>query len=322
MNMPEFTLGCFVLALACATPLSAHASDFDVTTPQSNIAIAPGGYADVPLTFTNTTASDSPELILRIPALPSAGYTYVQRSQSPECGPMENSPELAGWSQFRLMPLPTGGQRTCVIRVMRDASAIDNHDTNWFLSQGNGSVHLRIGSFVNVALSAQRVSATVDAAGVAHSVFRLSAHNAGPIGIGKPAVSLGPVCTGATVEVDTNLTGGCEAAEIPCGFVGGPGPAANLPPVASGATQSCLVRLSAQRSLDGEVHALLIDSLTNAATGGWVMDSDGNDNRVDLTVNGSNASMTVAAPTASPWALALMAMLLLAATTIVPYTRR
>lgn len=298
--------------IALTLAFAAHAGDIVVTSPQANIAMAPGAYADVPLVFTNTGSTASAELRFVITGQYRA-YAYEQRSQ-PECGALQASTKYSGWRDFVIAPIAAGAQRTCVVRITRGAGEIDNGYVDWFLDETDSWVYFNMGTFVDIAFTAIPISTDVDSDGITHSVFRLKARNDGHVDAANVVVGLGPTCVASPVEVDTNLPGGCADDSIGCGFTGGPAPAAKLPVIPAGGTQSCLVRLSAARDAHASVQTWLApDSLSDASTGGMIGDLDDSNNRplINLDVSPEGIS-AVGAPTLSLWMLTLLALVVLA----------
>lgn len=155
-----------------------------ITSPASSavdVPIAPGAYADVPITIRNTSATASPPLTLLLNAAYAEAYTYEQRS-APACGAIEHDPARASWILSSIIaPIPAGEERSCIVRVSRLDSSQASASATWTLlpAQAGGYEHtldFRFGTFSDVDVDAALVSRTVDAEGV-HTRVRLSAHN-------------------------------------------------------------------------------------------------------------------------------------------------
>jgi len=308
--------------LFALAPLVALAGDISLDTPGRDITVAPGGYVDVPLVFVNNGSAISEELRLVITSFQD-GYDVEQRSQ-PDCGDVQPSSFYDPWREFTVAPIPAGAQRTCVVRITRSATAIDNAFADWFIDGTDVWIYFNFGIFADIGIAGAPVSSSVGADGIVQTVFRLSASNGGEVDAQDVIIGLGPTCYATNVTVDLDFPGACEPSAIGCGFTGGDAPAARMPLIAAGETQSCLVRMSAPREDHASVQVYLSGAFHDAATGGWIGDTnDSNDTTtfdIDAIVGGQ--APPNAAPTLSLWMLGVLALLLIAAGRAAGRTRR
>jgi hypothetical protein len=263
------------MALAAAT--AAAAQTYEASIPETMIAVEPGASVDIPVTIVNHDGSPSPELRLVMPE-PIGDYTFEQRSL-PDCGPIVPSTMYAGWTESSVAPIPAGGSRTCTIRATRNAGEIDNGFIDWFVQESQSWIYFKLGTFVDIAIAATKIDAYRTPDGTTHAIYRIEGFNTSAIDTENVLIALGPACTPNGIAVDTDA-GGCSSAHIGCGFGGSDAPAATLPPMAAGASASCVVRFDAQRGADlSGAAAALVPYIQNATTGG-LMDDDNPDDDV------------------------------------------
>ncbi|MEO7432629.1 MAG: hypothetical protein ABIR62_11520, partial [Dokdonella sp.] len=296
MNQSRFVLQC-IGALAATGSVMPVMGAVTVTTPSTSIAVEPGSVADIPFLFSNDGNEASNEfnyvLDYQVP-----GYSFEQRSP-PECGPLIVIQPTLGRATFSVAPIAAHSQRTCVVRVTRDVATVDNGFADWLVAGDFDSrLSLAIGTFVDLSITATPVSSSV-ANGIQQEVFRVDARNLSVIDVGNVVLALGSVCVPSAVTVDTDFAGGCERADLSCGFGGGASaPAVKLSSITAGQTQSCLVRISAPVDAHASVQSSLApELLTNAATGGRIGDRDDSNNSPLLQlVAQPTASAAVSAP--------------------------
>lgn len=278
VNKSRVVLQCigWLAATVGVTPVMAAVT---ATTPSTNIAVEPGSVADIPFVFSNDgdEASNEFDYVLDFGVY---GYSFEQRSP-PECGPLLVIQPTLGRASFSVAPIAAHSQRTCVVRVTRDVATLDNGFADWLVAGNFDSrLSLVIGTFVDVSITATPVSSSVDINGILQEVFRVEARNLSVIDVDNVVLALGSVCVPSTVTVDTDFAGGCERADLYCGFGGGASaPAMKLPSINAGQTQSCLMRVSAPVDAHASVQSSLApELLSNAATGGLIGDLDDSNN--------------------------------------------
>jgi hypothetical protein len=263
------------LALAAAT--AATAQTYEASIPDTAIAVEPGESVDIPVAIVNHDGSASPELHLVMPP-PVGNYTFEQLSL-PDCGPIVPSTTYSGWTESTIAPIPAGGTRTCTIRATRDAGEIDNGFIHWAVGESGSWISSRIGTFVDVAVSAMKIDAHRSPDGTTYATYRIEGQNTSTIDIENVTIQLGSVCVPSGISVETDF-GGCSAGRLSCAFGGSDAPAAILPPIAAGSSASCLVRFAAQPGADlSGTAAALAPYIENAATGG-LMDDDNSANDI------------------------------------------
>jgi len=295
-------LGLWVLAFG-----SCCAGAITLDAPPSNVAIEAGATTELALVFRNDehVASDNYEFVVTAPV---EGYS-MEMAAAPGCGPFHPYPPIATWNASTIGALGPGESRTCTLRIARAPAAIDNGFFNGMLAGTSTWISVTVGTFVDVALSARQEAANLDPDGTLHAIVRLQARNASALAVDGVVMGLGPVCTGSPITVDTDLPGGCASDQVDCGFTGGPAPAARFPVVAAGGTQSCLARFTVPAGVDPTIQAFLAGSLLDAATGGWIADSNAANDQPVIALSAQGAAIAQAAPALSPFTVLLLALL-------------
>jgi hypothetical protein len=278
----------FAMILA-AWSASAQMPDVAVTTPDATIAVEPGQQVDVPLVFTNNADAESPEVDFVITRFPES-YVLEQRSM-PECGAIVASPELAGWRQFPVAPIPARSARTCVVRVHRAADQFDNAFADWFIDETNSWVYFGLGTFVDIGIAAERVAVDDDPDGTIRTTYRMEATNPSAIDVDHVFVQFGPVCPPSTIAVDVDPDDGCALDEIGCAF-GGSSAAAVRFSIPAGQDRTCVVHLTAPPGSDTHIDVTRLGAMINSSTGGSIDDDNGdNDHLVlDLAAGATNVN--------------------------------
>lgn len=302
-----FSRECIRLGLSALILGSGSAGAITIAPPPQNVAVAVNASVDVPLAIHNEQgiASGDAEFVF---TAPYDGYS-MEMLPSPGCSAFHPYAEIPSWSAFTIGALGPGETRTCTMRIRRAAGAIDNGYFNGMLAGTSIWINFNVGTFVDIALSAQQVSASLDAEGSLRAVVRVQARNSSGIDVDGVAMGLGPICIGSPIAVDTDLPGGCTADQVACEFTGGPAPAARFPVIVAGGSQSCLVRFTAPAGADRTINAYLSGNVLDAATGGSVGDSDDTDNHPVITLSAQAAGSAQAAPALSPPILVLLGVL-------------
>ena len=286
MTRTVFIPACAAALLAAAN--AASAQNFTAGTPDSTIAVEPGQSVDIPVVIANNDDVESPTLHL-VFTDPVGNYTFEQRS-APECGPIGPSSFYTNdWTVSAIEPIPAHGTRTCTIRATRDPNEINNGFMDWFIQEnGDSFFSFQIGTFVDIAVSAMKVSAYRSADGMTHATYRIEAHNASAIDTENVTIQLGPACVGPQVFVDTD-GGGCMPGHLECGFGGADAASAMLPSVPAGESASCLVAFTALPGADltENVAALAGGAIQNATTGGIMADDNPDNDIVPLDLRPS-----------------------------------
>jgi hypothetical protein len=246
-----------------------HAADFELAASPVDVSVAPGAYADVQITVSNNTDTASPDLTLD--SVASLYYGYALQD-SPGCGPLtsEMMPPDGIHFALSLSSIPAHDQRTCTLRVLRDSSESDSTHQLWSLWEPSyAAVTLRLGTFVDVALTSEQVAQEVSAAGV-HTITKLRVHNAGTIAVDPFAYV--DACI-PRVEFDADLAGACPVEPPYCGVSVFSPAIAVLPRVEAGASGECLIGTTIS-PWESTVLFAGVAALYDAATGGMVMDPD------------------------------------------------
>lgn len=280
-----------------------------VTTPASRVPVEPGKSATISFVFGNEAPAPSGNLEFAITSLHGVQDYSVEPLPANGCSGFHDD-IVPGWRAFTVDSIAPGATRTCQLRITRGAQEIDNAFFNSVLRGTDQWISFDMGTFADIRLSAEPVSSNVDGEGVLREVFRFEARNTGAIDVEGVVVGLGPVCVGGAIGVDTNLPGGCAADRIECGFTGGPAPAARLPLLRSGTTESCLVRFTAAPGVERVVEPYVFsDPLRNAATGGSVgyRGDTALPHRLELVTPAAPRAMAV--PATSAIACALLGLL-------------
>ena len=269
MNIQRCQAWLFAIGSICALP--AYASDYTMSVPQLDVPIAPGAYADVPLTITNTTTSTSNGYDIRLAApYPGPSYSYEIRSAA-DCGPLmpENVfPPVA--MHTRIAPIAAGASTTCVIRVTRDAGEIDSGLVYWqatpITGAGFESLVLRFGTFADTDLAASVLSRTVSSDGI-HEVLRVAVHNRSPMAV-TPTVSIDPWFTARALR---RVVAGSCALEIPnLGPFVGPGEFLTFTSIEPDATAQCDIEAMLALTEGVTSTSIRITTVSASATGGNV----------------------------------------------------
>jgi hypothetical protein len=273
-------LAALVCIGAAAHANRADAQDFTISIPQTNVEVPLGGHADVPVTIRNNKNTTSPPIVLYLTNWPAPTFTYEQLS-TPECGEFVTSKIHVSST---LTPLPPTSERTCMVRVSRDATVLDNLATFFGLEIPGQGLHSRgvyFGTFDDIGLTSEVVTREVDGSQFGRNVFRLTAQNNGPISV-QPLVSLNENCS----RPDVDIVGGCEIIPARCDIVGGTAAVAKIPVVAPAQSVSCLVGYSGQwnGSVLTRIVETSIDHVIDAQTGGLAMDPDPSNDHVMLEV--------------------------------------
>lgn len=314
-------VGTVLLAWCCLFGSAAHADPFlQLSTSQTFVAVAAGTAIEVALHLNNSgdSASVAGTVLFDAPA----GYAFEQRS-APTCGVLEAAPNDNG-VQFAVPPVAAGATLTCTIRITRAADTIDSVVLG--IAAVSGSFHLIseifVGTFVDIALSSERISYAVDTAGVAHGVFRLTAKNVGSVAV----EAFDAATCSYEASIDSAIAGGCAATTSLCarGFIPFAAQGARLPALAPGEETSCLLQLSAPATTPAAPTLTLDEEpewnvfLIDASTGGHVFDANPANNATILPlVPAGGGAPGVAVPALSRgWQILLTGLLALATTVL------
>lgn len=223
---------CAVLGIAIAS--AAHADgELEIVVEPADVPIAVGAFAEVAVTVTNHTTETMSGLVLRV----GPSYRYEQLSE-PDCGPLV--PEIMNPDRLRsaLAAIDAGGQRSCVIRVHRDAGMVESAVESWSVFPGGSSTGpsdakmLRLGTFANFDLSATLLSRSVSSAGI-HSIVRVALRNDSTLELASET-GLEPCQNAGGQRV---VAGACTVNEFACAW--GIDDFLHWPSLAPGATAQC-----------------------------------------------------------------------------------
>jgi len=305
MAIPRFAFA--VLLATCGA--SAHAGgDLHFTTPHSAITVARGSVIAVPIHIENAAAEASDATSVNVARL-HEGWSFAMGG-APGCGQLHDTAD-AGVLAFDIPSLPPAGALDCSLTLSRSTAAIDDLRLQVWSEIGfRVTIDAIAGTFADIALDSDLVSLSVDANGVAHGLFRLTARNIGNVAIGAFDAM---TCT-YDRTFDNAIEGGCATTTSQCarGMVPYAAQGARLPAIAPGEQTSCLLQVHGAHAIadtlridqDPEWDVWLID----AATGGRVYDANAADNSTAITaaVGGGGSGTPSPAPTLSPLALALL----------------
>jgi len=295
-----------VLASGMAT---AHAAgDVEISTPTLAAPVAPGASVAIPIHFHNIDAqpSDVGEVYFFIYDHGSTPWP-VAVSGPPGCGPISSN----GYS-FPMVSLPAGGTLDCVLTVTRPAGSIDDAAMDVWTSVdfNNSLLRIGLGRLADIALSNELVSYSTDPDGTTHGVFRVTARNVGSTPVGE----FDAMTCSHDPTFDNAIEGGCAPTISQCarGFIPFPAQGAHLPALAPGEETSCLISVRSATQVP-QFGVLSLDQepdwnvwLIDTTTGGDVYDPYEANNQTALMAPGPAGSVVVAAPTLSPFALALL----------------
>lgn len=266
-----------------------------LSTPSEYIAVAPGESTEMSLTITHSGADTAEGFSLDAYPL---FYTYEQAASS-DC---QLSKPYADSSTLRLqVPALTGEtQAVCTISVTRPENAINNDIFSWWPSnQDYGLVNMVLGSFVDIGIQVDTLSRTVTREGLTQSIVQLTAEH-------REGVSVAPfsleTCAGEALPftLDTDLDGGCPSAgSNTCQFMMW-GTSIAMPAIASGDTQSCLVRLTAVEAGQSTTSLLFNSGDFHSTAGGWIADTELENNAVSLVLESSPVAGPITLPTPEP----------------------
>lgn len=221
-----------VFGIAIAT--AAHADDeLGIAVESTDVPIAVGAFADVPVTVTNHTTETMSGLVLRL----DPSYRYEQLSE-PDCGPLV--PEIMSPDHLRsaLAPIAPFAELRCVIRVHRDAGMAESPLASWSVFRGDAfsgpsdSTSLRLGTFADLDLSATLLSRSVSSAGI-HSIVRVGLHNDSTLELASE-IGMAPCLHAGEQRV---IAGACTVDEHAC--IWGIDNFLRWPSLAPGATAQC-----------------------------------------------------------------------------------
>lgn len=307
---------------------SVHADTIQYDFPLSVAAttlLQPGASTELSVQMGNTTSQVSPDLSLGLSSWDRNDFT-VRLDPQPGCGQLMTEVLPDGFASGRISvpPIAAGQTRTCVLHITRSPTARTN--LRWFLSLLRSTPSespwayaiVSVGSFIDAELVADVSAHSVDAGGIAQTVYRLGVRNPGPISLAAPLyVSVGDICTPEPVQIDANVEGGCILESSPCAFTGSPGKVARLPAAAPGQTSSCLVRLTHPHAANASVNAVLAGNYIDASSQNKVEDSNDTNNSKQLPVNvAGGGGAPTGLPLLSDWSLLLLAVSLCLAATV------
>lgn len=265
---------------------SARADDVVLTASPLDVPVAPGSSAPIVFTVTNNSDTDFPPLFLKN-YLP-ASYSYALVG-SVGCGPLTQDSQYVGvvLSTVAVAPVSALTQRTCTVNVIRSLDGIDSEQPLWQLSTAPdlaghpyAFVQLRVGTFVDTSLQADKVAVDIGDSGV-HSVFKLTLHNSGPKAV-APKVSI--LWCGADFSVDAHLPGACPVEPGSCGEQHNFDPAlVHFPTLAANATSECLVGITSATA-DHQPPLAFVGPLADPSSGGLVFESNRVNSEASLAV--------------------------------------
>ena len=187
---------------------------------------------------------------------PYDGYP-LQVAGEPACGQLlpGGPPPFGSGYHLEIGPLAPGQTVHCVIRVTRNADAVNSTAFAWEVYGSNGDpfshdwTQFEVGTLTDVAISIEPVSLHLEQ-GVARGLVRLRARNNGPSDVASFNVG---ACTDVVYPpfyIDNAIPNGCAAGSILCfdsGF------AFALPTLPAGQSESCDLALTGMGAYNGPV---------------------------------------------------------------------
>lgn len=261
---------------------SACADDFTVSVPQADVVIAAGGFADVPITITNTTDATSAEFDIRLPPPVAVALVtplvYHYEIRSPDiCGPLMPEGNGTAVVHARVPPIAAGASATCVVRVTRDSAEVNSGSVIIDVSRvgldGLADIELRVGTFADIDFDLVQLSRSVSGAGI-HTVLRATAHNRSPMALAQVVVTIDPWFSGRAVQ--QVVAGSCELLFGDGGLSNGPGDFLAFAAIPADATAQCDIDSVQALSDDYYLDARLqVARVMDGTTGGAVHPSMG-----------------------------------------------
>lgn len=269
----SFLALCVVFGIAIATV--AHAEgELEIVVEPADVPIGVGAFAEVAVTVTNHTTETMSGLVLRV----GPSYRYEQLSE-PDCGPLVAEIMTPDHLRSALAPIDAGGQRSCAIRVHRDAGMLESAVEGWSVFPGGSSTGpsdakmLRLGTFADFDLSATLLSRSVSSAGI-HSIVRVALHNDSTLELASE-VGLEPCLNVGEQRV---IAGACTVNEYACAW--GIDDFLHWPSLAPGATAQCDLESTIPLSAYTGLPMIYIYGTTISTTGEQVHPSLGTAPRV------------------------------------------
>lgn len=269
---PAFSPRCvpvFALLLALVS-LPAHAVFFRVTTPALDVAVLPGGFVDIPLTFHNDTAVGAAGIagtFVMGSVSSSLGYHFEQRSPAPCGAVVSDGATWNGYWHFAVPAIQSYSAVSCTLRVSRDATAFDPLAGNSFLSIGQELVYtgLRIGTLADVWQEAVLVERQVDADAI-RTVIDLTIHNDGA----SDAIPTASVTSSISADLfETVLSGDCTTEgrlANPFYYI-----LIHWPRVAAGTSHACRFIVRTELFQFDEPQTSYLDDLVDPTNGGHLI---------------------------------------------------
>src|SRR5262249_46553215 len=149
-------------------------------------------------------------------------------------------------------PIAGGASIHCTFHVSRLATSINSTPLSFNVYEApaigpnprhDGAVFL-VGTFTDVAMRSKQIDFSIDTAGRAHSILRLTASNHGPAAVGVFRVSGCTDVLPLPFEVDGEFSGGCGANEGALCFDLQGSIGYVFPALAPGASASCELKLT------------------------------------------------------------------------------
>jgi len=243
--------------------------------------------------FTNHGPDDASSIPISLGASSYLDPPYaLDLGAQPGCGTLLPGDKY-GYHGYRFYvgPVATGQTILCTIHVTRLKEAIDSVAYGFEVfnfpadpSPNNNWTDFFLGTFTDVAMSSQQITFSLDQHGIAHSVLRLRAENRGPADVGALRVT---ACTDnfyPQFYIESDFPGGCGPDVGALCFDSGFG--FQLPPLAAGRNESCDLKLTSLQPytgrLDFEFMRIEGSMLPDPVTGGTLIDTNGEDDWVDL----------------------------------------
>jgi hypothetical protein len=314
-----------VAALAMHASLACASSpDVAVTRgSQQYVPLAIGESADLVVRFANNEATRLDSVRIEIETGLFAHDTHriylVELASQATCSDLQSEgPSRPTQYLFRVGPIDPQHTVACEFRITRPETATNStefdfnvYDPNSFdFNQRHDGAAFQLGSFTDVALSADQMAFSLDSAGYAHSVLRLAATNRGPADVG--AIRL-VACTdnfSLPFAIESNFPGGCGVDTGALCFDSGFG--FTLSPLAADKSESCDLKLTGVTPYQGREDFPFMrieQDMPDPATGGTLIDTNWNDDWVDLY---QDAAVKQPAPAASRTAQLLLALAIIA----------
>jgi hypothetical protein len=324
----------WIVALIGTCSCHAFGASPDVTISRASPQYVPlviGQSGTLVILIKNNEATTVDSLPIEITTyLAFAEFVYpVALDMQVACGTLIPETYFPGRYLFYVGPLAPQQTIQCAFQVTRSPASISSTPMS-FNVYGNSAVGPNpnyggptffLGTFTDVAMSREQIGFSLDQNGIAHSIVRLRAENAGPADVGALRVT---ACTDnfyPDFYIESDFPGGCGPDVGAFCFDSGFG--FQLPPLSAGRNESCDLKLTSLRPYTGRLDFPLMriegSMLPDPVTGGTLLDTNEADDWVDLY---QVAPPPQPAPVYSPMTQLLLALAIIALGSLAVHEKR